>query len=175
MRKNPKSVDNQWWGKDSQAFLESVSRDAIEVYNENFVLYFQVDYTKSKRNFYGEYEIIEFTEKKGVAIKGIVTVHDQETEEIAKLINQNTILSFGCYVNHLKDLGIDIRLGNYFSYKNKFYYIYNKVALDANRNVVASGTDVVWNKYDCYQEDDEAIYGDGWRETSNEGSQDKIY
>lgn len=175
MRKNPKSVDNQWWGKDNQDFLESISRDAVEVYNENSLLYFQVDYAKSKRNFYGEYEIIEFVEKKGISVKGIITIQDQDTEEIAKLLNQNTTLVFGCYINHLKELGVDIRIGNYFSYKNKFYYIYNKVALDANRNIVASGKDPVWNSFQCYQEDDEAVYGDGWRENSNEGSQEKIY
>lgn len=175
MRKNNEKIDNKFWGKNTQDFLVQVSRKAIENYNENSVLFFEVDYNKSKRNFYGEYETIEFINKKGIEVKGVINIKNEEVDERAKMINQNTSLEFSCYIDHLKDLGIKPELGNYFSYKNKFYYIYNKIALDANQNVIAGGNKPIWQRFDCYEEDGETLYGFNYIGLDDEGSQNEIY
>lgn len=157
MSKSQEKANVKFWGENTQNFLVHASRTAVEDYSENFVLYFEVDYLKSKRNFYGEFEILQFKDENGKKIKGVVNVENSEVSESFQLLEQNTSLAFFCYIEHLKDLGIDIQVGDYFKYKNKFYYVFNVIALDANKNVIASGDEPIWQKYNCYQEDNEII------------------
>lgn len=165
------------WGKKSEEFLVKLSREAVEQNTSEdspTILYFQVDYDKSKRNFYGEFEEMIFKNDKGVQVKGIITVFDNEVEEIARMVDQDTPLKFSAYIEHLKEIGIDPQIGDYFGYKHKFYYIYSKTALDSNKAIIASGRDAVHITFSCYQQDDERIYIEPWRTESDLGSEDNI-
>lgn len=172
---NKSKATNKFFGENTQKMVETLSRTAVENYNENTVLYLEIDYGKSKRNFYGEFEIIKFVHEKGIEVKGIVNIINSETEEVSKLFNQNTLIEFSCYVSHLKELKIQPDFGNYFAYKNKFYYIYGRTALDASQSVIANGREPIWIKYNGYQEDDEAIYSEPWRMQSTFGDENSIY
>lgn len=165
------------WGNKTEEYLVKVSREAVEQNTSEekpSVLYFQVDYDKSKRNFYDEFEEMIFKNDKGIQVKGIITVFDNEVEEIARMIDQDTPFELSVYTSHLKELGIDPQIGDYFGYKHKFYYIYSKTAIDSNKSVVASGRNAVHITYSCYQQDDERIYIEPWRTQSNLGTEENI-
>ena len=165
------------WSKKTEEYLVKVSRESVEQNTSEerpTILYFQVDYDRSKRNFYGEFEEMVFTNDKGVQVRGIITVQDTEVEEIARMIDQDTPLRFSVYTDHLAELGINPQIGDYFGYKHKFYYIYSKTALDSNKAIIASGRKAIHISYECYQQDDERIYIEPWRTTSDLGSEEKI-
>jgi hypothetical protein len=165
------------WGKKTEEFLVKVSRESVEQNTSEerpTILYFQVDYDKSKRNFYGEFEEMIFKNDKGTQVRGIITVSDTEVEEIARMVDQDTPLKFSVYFDHLKEIGIDPQIGDYFGYKHKFYYIYSKTALDASKSVIASGRNAIYISYSCYQQDDERIYIEPWRTESDTGTEENI-
>ena len=127
------------FGDKSLKYLEKMSRTAVEDYTNTSLLFFEIDYQASKKNFYGELIIKQFVNPLGIEIKGTIEITegaDIATEDIPSKL---THLKFNCYLGHLKELGIDPRLGDLFSVKNRFYYIYDKTILDADK--VSIGVD----------------------------------
>lgn len=145
------------FGNKDAAYLKKLSRESVEEHTNTSVLFFQVDYEKSKRNFYGELIIKKWVDPKGVEVKGIIQLVEGTDLVIEDVPNKILTLNFSCYISHLKELGIDPQLGDYFSTKNRIYMIHNKSILDANKGSIATDREAIWVNYECVQGDDEQL------------------
>jgi len=160
-------------GKDSR-YLKKLSREAVEKHTNTSVLFFGVDYERSKRNFYGELIIRVWTNPLGVEVKGVIQLDEGTDLVVEDIPNKVMTLNFSCYISHLSELGIDPQLGDYFSTKNRIYQIYNKTILDANQVSIATDREAMYIKYECIQGDSEQLTPPGSFDTSPEGSKNDI-
>ena len=147
-------------GKDAK-YLKKLSREAVEKHTNTSVLFFGVDYERSKRNFYGELIIRVWTNPLGIEVKGIIQLDEGTDVVIEDIPNKIINLNFSCYIAHLKELGIDPQLGDYFSTKNRIYMIQKKTILDANQTSLATDREAMYIKYECVQADDEQLMPPG--------------
>lgn len=145
------------FGSKTNQYLIKKSREAVEEYSGNTVLYFEVDVENSKRNFYGEMIIKKWKDPKGVKIKGTVEITESQSVNLADIPNKITQLKFSCFTAHLKDLGISPQIGDYFSVKNRFYFIQNKEILDVNEHTINVDNDAYSIVYNCGEADSESV------------------
>jgi hypothetical protein len=150
-----------YWGNKTQAYLKKVSRESVEKHTNTSVLFFAVDYERSKRNFYGELIIRVFTNATGIEVKGIIQLDEGSDVQVEDIPNQIVVLNFSCYISHLRELGIDPQLGDYFSTKNRVYMIHSKSILDANQVSILTDREALYVKYECVQADDEQLLPPG--------------
>jgi hypothetical protein len=160
-------------GKDV-AYLKKVSRSAVETNTNTSVLFFQVDYEKSKRNFYGELIVRTWVNSLGVEVKGIIQLEEGSDTSVQDIPNKVLTLNFSCYISHLKELGIDPQLGDYFSTKNRIYMIHNKSILDANQVSIGTDREALYVKYEAIQADDEQLTPPGSYDGSLTGTKNDI-
>lgn len=139
------------------AYLKKLSREAVEQHNNVSLLYFGLDWEASKRNIYGEMIVKKFKNVSGVQIKGIIKMQ-QGDETLNQGIPQKIMkLDFSCYVEHLKELGVDPKIGDYFSYGVRFYKIYDTTLEDYGPGNVIGNRERMRKDFRCIQEDDEVI------------------
>lgn len=148
---------SQFFGDRSRNFLKRMSREVVESLNNFTVLYFEVDYENSKRNFYGELVVRKFTNAKGIKVNGILKIEQGTDLSQGDIPNKITTLEFGCYLDHLKELGIQPKIGDYFSTKNRIYYIYDKTIADANLLSVNTDQEAIAIRYSCVMADSEQL------------------
>lgn len=147
------------WGEKTQAYLEEKSRISVEEHSNTFLLYYELDYEKSKRNFYGECLYKKF--KKQVQVHGTIAITAEENKYENEIVQRNTNMEFGTFIEHIKELGINPQLGDYFYAKNKWYIIHSKTALDDNLTAVAYDK-AITIKFLATQVDDEVISPEPW-------------
>ncbi len=165
---------NAFHGSKTQNYLKKLSRESIEKHTNTSVLFFAVDYEKSKRNFYGELLIKKWVNPTGIEVKGIVQLDEGGDIVVEDIPNKVMVLNFSCYISHLRELGIDPQLGDYFSTKNRIYMIHNKSILDANQVSVKTDSEALYIKYDCVQADDSQIEIPGSMDGNPMGTKNEI-
>ena len=151
------------YGDKTANYLKKLSRTAVEDYSNTSLLYFEIDYAKSKRNLYGELVYKAWKNPSGVDIKGIIDLQQGQDIQQGDVPNKILTLNFTVYLDHLKELGVEPKLGDYFTIKNRFYFIYDRLLLDANQSALGVDREAIYIKYVCVQADDEQIQppGDG--------------
>lgn len=147
------------WGEKSQIYLEEKSRESVEEHSDTFLLYYELDYEKSKRNFYGE--CLHKIYKKAIPVYGTIAISAEENKYENEIVQRNTNMEFGTFLEHIKELGINPQLGDYFYAKNKWYIIHSKTALDDNSTAVAYDK-AITIKFLATQVDDEVISFEPW-------------
>ena len=160
-------------GKD-MAYLKKISRSAVENITNTSVLFFAVDYEKSKRNFYGEMLIRMWVNPLGIEVRGIINLEEGAETNIGDIQNKILKLDFSCYISHLKELGIDPQIGDYFSTKNRIYMIYGKSILDANQVSVGTDREALYCNYHCIESDNEQLTPPGSYNNTPEGTKNEI-
>lgn len=155
--KNREDGNKIGFGQKSTDFLKKKSRDAVEIYSDTPVLYFEVDVENSKRNFYGEMIVKKWKNPKGAKVKGTVEITESSEFNLADIPNRLTQLKFSCYIDHLKDLGIWPQLGDYFSVKNRFFFIQTKELLDVNKHAIMVDKDAYSITFTCGEADNETV------------------
>lgn len=145
------------FGNKTIEYLKKKSRQAIEVNSEASVLFFELDYINSKKNFYGEILIKKWKNVNGVAIKGLVTVKEGENTGIEEIPNQLAIMEVVVYLEHLRELNIWPKIGDYFSYKNRHYFIWKRALLDTDKNSVLNDKEAITTMFKCVEADQESI------------------
>lgn len=163
-----------FYGNKTANYLKKLSRESTEKHTNTSVYYFQVDYEKSKRNFYGELVIKRWVNPLGVEVKGIIQLDEGSDIVIEDIPNKIMTLNFSCYIEHLRELGIDPQLGDYFTTKNRVYMIHNKTITDSNLVSIKTDAEALYIKYDCTQADDSQIEIPGSMDGSPLGTKNDI-
>lgn len=151
--------------KDKEYLIEK-SRENIENFTNTSVLLFKPDWVKSQKNFYGESTIIHFTNPKGIQVEGVITIDSPEIQHVQTIPNQSTNLTFNVFVERLNELGVEIMLGDYLAVKNKLYYIYDSIPLDANKNTIGVFGGAYYLEFKGYQADGETLFPDFYGDDS---------
>src|SRR5687768_13057741 len=86
-----------YFGDKTAAYLEKKSREAVESYHNSPILYFQIDWTNSKRNFYGEMIIKKFVSNKGTEVRGVYKIEQADANMNQGLPNQTMKLTVSLY------------------------------------------------------------------------------
>jgi len=146
------------FGSKTEAFLRQKSRQAVEVYSDTSLLYLEVDYPRSKRNFYGEILIKEWVDPNGVQLYGNIEIVENSQTETERVPFKLLELKFSCYVEQLKEKGVMPQLGNYFATKNQIFYIHDKTLLDANKHSINTDNEAISIQFTCMQADDETLF-----------------
>ena len=77
-----------WFGSKDLAYLKKVSRQAVEDHTNTSMLYFEIDYENSKRNFYGEMLVKAFKVPQGVEVKGIIKAEQSDGLTLERVPNK---------------------------------------------------------------------------------------
>jgi hypothetical protein len=174
MQQRENNSGSAYFGGKDMAYLKKVSRSAVESITNTSVLFFAVDYEKSKRNFYGELIVRTWVDPLGIEVKGIIQLEEGSDTSVQDIQNKILTLNFSCYISHLKELGIDPQIGDYFTTKNRVYMIHNKSILDANQVSVGTDREALYVKYECVQGDDEQLAPPGSYDGSPIGTKNDI-
>lgn len=144
-----------FFGNKTEKYLKKLSRESVEKHTNTSVLFFGVDYERSKKNFYGEMVIRVWKNTIGIEVKGIIQLDHADGISVEDIPNKTMNLNFSCYLDHLKELGIDPGIGDCFSTKNRIYMIYDKTLQDSNMVSVMTDREALYIKYDCIALDSE--------------------
>jgi hypothetical protein len=145
------------FGDKTLDYLKKKSRDAIEKYTDTSALFFELDYTNSKKNFYGEILIKKWKNPKGVLVNGVISIIEGNEVTVEDIPNQLARLNFVVYIDHLKELNIWPHIGDYFSIKNRIYFIHKRTLLDSDKNSILTDKEAVTMKFTCVEADQESI------------------
>lgn len=163
---------NAFFGGKDMAYLKKMSRQAVEKHTDTSALYLEIDYENSIRNFYGELLVKKFVNPLGIAVKGVISVDENDSVTLEKIPNKITKFSLSCYSEHLRELGVEPRIGDYFILQNRYYMIWDKTISDAN-NPVTVGRENLSITYKCSEADDEEVLPEIFQK-ENRGSQNDI-
>jgi hypothetical protein len=154
-----KKTDNGrlYFGDKTADFLKKKSRQAVETYHNAPILFFAIDWTKSKRNFYGEMTVKKFVNPKGVPVKGIYKFTQSEPQIQNGIPNKTLKLVVSIYVDQLEELGIDPQQGDYFAMGKRYYQIYDRSIADVGPGSLMMNRGNVRRDYYCNEADDETI------------------
>ena len=152
------------FGSKTVKFLKKKSRDAVETYSDTPIIYYEVDYENSKKNFYGELMIKKWKNSKGIKVKGTVSITESNEINLADIPNKLTKMIFSCYVDHLRELNIWPQVGDYFTAKNRIYYIQAREILDVNEHSILVDKEAYSIVFTCGEADDETTVPQGMRE-----------
>lgn len=169
--RDTKSGNAHFGSKDMQ-YLKKVSRQAIEKHTDTEAIYMQIDYEKSIRNFYGELLVKKFVNPRGIPVKGVIAADENDTVTLEKIPNKITKFALSCYSDHLRELGVEPQIGDYFVLQNRYYMIWDRGITDAV-NPVAVGRENLSITYKCSEADDEEVLPDIFQK-EDRGSQNDI-
>jgi len=162
----------RYFGDKDVEYLKKKSREAVEDINDLTVLYFQLDWEKSKRNFYGELIIKKFVDTKGVQVRCMINMNQGQEEIQQGVPNQLMLLNVSVYVEQLKELGINPNYDDFFLYGQRAYRIYRKTLADYGPGNVLGNRERMRQDYFCVQVDDEEFQAEPWGD--NEGLEYQI-
>ena len=69
-----------YFGDKTAAYLKRKSRQAVEGYHNAPILFFEIDWVNSKKNFYGEMIVKKFKVPTGIQVKGMYKISQQEDQ-----------------------------------------------------------------------------------------------
>lgn len=157
-------------GTKTQEFLKKKSRQAVEKYQDIDVLFFQIDYKRSKKNGYGELLIKQFIEPSGIPVKAAVAVESKDNTVLSSnLYYKDQAIRVSIYKEQLDELGVEISLGDCFGWKNRLYEVYQKTLEDSSEAAPLIDESPVGYLFLCKQIIDESIYPDSWRDSTSKG------
>lgn len=151
-----------YWDDKTVGFIKEMSRTVLEDYQNISVLYFQIDWSKSQKNFYGEMKFKKFVNPLGIQVRGAITIGQGEEQLNQGIPNKIMRLTFSCYTEHIKELNIEPNFGDYFAYGQRLYQIYDKTIKDYGPGNVNGNRERMRIDYYCVQEDDETIQKNAW-------------
>lgn len=160
-----------YFGDKDMEYLKKESREAVEGHHNSSVLYFQIDWERSKRNFYGEMTTIRFKNPKGTKVRGKFEVKQGDVTMTKGIPNKMMTLTVSVFKEQLKELNIDPTTGDYFGVGKRFYYIYDKTIADRGSSTIMMRDDVRVDFF-AYQVGDEGIQRDVWGD--NLGQEEQI-
>lgn len=137
-------------------YLEELSRNAVEEYNNYEILYFQIDWDNSNVNFYGEVKDIKFKNEKGIRLKCKINVSENPLEKDKQIFNKTNNAVVSVYDQLLNELDINLNRGDYFLFGNRFYYIYDYTIKDISGVGMANGVKLRTDIF-AYEEGDERL------------------
>jgi len=177
MSGSPKNNERTGFGNKTLDYLKNKSRTAVEKYTDTTALFLELDFERSKKNFYGEILIKAWRNPRGTAVNGIISIKEADEVTVEDIPNQIASLDFVVYIDHLKELGIWPQLGDYFTIKNRMYLIHRKSLLDSDKNSILTDKEAVTIKFYCIEADSENITPSMTEEsgTQNEKYNEKQY
>jgi hypothetical protein len=159
MKVSGKKTENGrlYFGDKTADYLKRKSRQAVEGYHNAPILFFEIDWIKSKKNFYGEMLMKKFKEGTGVPVKGIYKLNQQQDSVQNGIPNKIMKLTVSLYTEHLEELGINPALGDYFGIGKRLYLIYDKTIEDVGPGNLMMNRGRMRQDFLCMQEDDEVL------------------
>jgi len=154
-------------------YLNKVSREVVEDQQRFSVLYFEVDWINSKKNFYGEMIYKRFTNPKGIPIFGVMKINQGDEQTTQGVPGKIMKLTFSIYSEQLDELNVKPKIGEYFGIGNRFYEIYDKSIEDVGPGSVMIDRKKMRIDYSCMQADDEIMFRDSWGQ-ENLGTESKL-
>ncbi len=154
-----------YFGDKDVAYLKEKSRQAVEEHNDMPILYFAIDWEKSKRNFYGEMPIKRFKNPRGIQVRGAYTMEQKDMKSTGGVTSQKMRLTVSLFVEQLQELGIDPLLGDYFAIGARIYRIDHRTMKDAGPGNVLLNRERMRADYTANEEEDEALQKDIWGDT----------
>ena len=151
-----------YFGDKTQSYLKQVSREAVEEHHNMSVLYFQLDYARSKKNFYGELLAKKFVHPKGIEVRGAFNIKQNELTVSNGIGGKTMSLTVSVFVEQLKELNIAPEKGDYFAIGRRIYQIYDKTLEDVGPGNFMMGRERMRQDFYCFQEEDESIQKDIW-------------
>ena len=88
MQQRENNSGSAHFGNKDMNYLKKVSRAAVESHTNTSVLFFAVDYERSKRNFYGELIVRSWVDPLGLAIKGIIDLTEGADTSVQDIPNK---------------------------------------------------------------------------------------
>jgi len=162
--KLPSPKDNSngqlYFGNKDAAYLEKISREAVESHHDAPILYFEIDWINSKRNFYGEMTQKKLINAKGVEVRGTYKLTQSEESAFQGIPNKLMTLVVSVYVEQMKELSISPKLGDYFLIGKRVYEIYDKTIEDTGPGQLIMNRKRMRQDFMCLQQDDEAFQSD---------------
>ena len=148
-------------GKDA-AYLKKVSRQAVEDHHKTSILFFEIDWFKSKKNFYGEMTMKKFKNPLGVELFGMYKIEQENPVNTFGIPNKTLKLTVSVYVEQLVELSIEPKLGDYFGIGRRLYEIYDKSISDVGIGNLLGKRGRVRQDFICRQGDDETLQKDAF-------------
>jgi hypothetical protein len=161
-----KETDNGklYFGDKDAAFLKKTSREAVEGHHNAPILFFAIDWLLSKRNLYGETLIKKFVNTKGVEVRGIYKIEEDEQTQTNGIPNKLMKLTVSVYTEHLQEIDIAPQLGDYFGIGKRLYRIVKKTIDDAGPGQLMMNRERMRQDFFAVQDDDEVLQKDIWGE-----------
>lgn len=153
---------NLYFTDKDAAYLKKQSREAVETHHNSPILYFAVDWENSHRNFYGEMMMKKFVDNKGTEVKGTYKIEQVEETTLQGIPNQLMRITVSVFVEHLKELGIDPKFGDYFGIGKRLYQIYKRTLPDAGPGNLLMNRERMRQDFYAIQSDDERLQTDVW-------------
>jgi|GEM_PF-2782280 len=154
-----------YFGSKDAAYLKKVSRQAVEDHHQSSILFFEIDWFKSKKNFYGEMTMKKFKNPLGVELFGIYKIEQENPVNTFGIPNKTLTLTVSVYVEQLVELNIEPKLGDYFGIGRRLYEIYDKTISDVGVGNLLGKRGRVRQDFKCRQGDDETLdknpFGEG--------------
>ena len=163
---NNKNTENGrlYFGDKDAKYLEKVSRQAVEDHHNSSILFFEIDWTKSKRNFYGEMIIKKLKNITGVELRGVYNFTQTAATQSQGIPNKGLKLVVSIYTAQLKEVNVAPSLGDYFGIGKRLYKITDKTIEDVGPGNLMVNRGRVRQDFTCTEESDESLqksaYGD---------------
>lgn len=136
-------------------YLKRKSRAAIEKYHNVSVLYFGIDWGKSKKSFYGDITHKVFIDPKGIPIKGVIKITQSDEAKNNGIPGRTLQLTVSVFTEHLNELNIDPQQGDYFFIGKRYYKIFSRSISDVGIGSVLYNREQMRRDFICYEEDEE--------------------
>lgn len=146
-----------YFGDKTAAYLKKKSRQAVEKYHNSPILYFAIDWANSKRNFYGEMTMKKFANPKGIEVRGIYKINQNDDVVQNGVPNKTMKLIVSVYTDLLDELKIEPKQGDYFGIGRRLYQIYSRTTDDVGPGSLMMSRGNVRKDFYCYEEDDEVL------------------
>jgi hypothetical protein len=161
-----------YFGNKDADYLKKVSRQAVEEHHNAPILFFSIDWAKSKKNFYGEMTMKKFREPLGTPVKGIFKIEQGEEQLQQGVPNKIMKLTVSIYIDQLEELNIKPELGDYFGIGKRLYQIYDKTIEDVGPGSLMMNRGRFRQDFHCLQDDDEVLMKNAYG--SNTGLESQI-
>lgn len=156
---NNKNTDygKGYFGDKDQDYLKQLSRQAVEEHHNAPILYLELDWESSNKNFYGEITVKRFVIPSGISIRGAIQLSQNELQRQEGVPYKTMSLVLSIYTEQLQEKGIDPKLGDFFYVGTRFYQIWDKTINDAGPGQLMLNRGRIRCDYKAFEVDDEAI------------------
>lgn len=161
-----------YFGDKTANYLKKKSRQAVEQYHNSPILFFGIDWTTSKRNFYGEMTLKKFINPLGTSIRGIYKIMQNDDTMQSGIPGKTMKLTVSIYTDQLLELDIEPQQGDYFAIGKRFYQIYSRTIDDVGPGSLMMNRGKMRKDYLCFEEDDETLAKNPFG--TNEGEEAQI-